>query len=67
MEWGKEALIAEGFFGNISDSQSHLDRVDGSDSIGAVSVGDSGILFGGIVTEQKHFLAIKGVSGPGNA
>jgi hypothetical protein len=49
-----------------SDSQSRLDLDDGSDSIGAVSVGDGGVLLAGIVAEQEHLLAVKGVFGPGD-
>ena len=52
--------------GNTSHPQSLLDFVDRSDSIGAVSVGDGSVFLVGIVTEQEHLLAVKGVLGPGN-
>ena len=38
-------------FKSGSHSQSQLDLVDGGDSIGTVSIGDGGVLLGGIVTE----------------
>ena len=52
---------------NASHPQSLLDLADGSDTVGTISVGDSGVLLVGIVAEQEHLLAVKGVFGPGNA
>ena len=37
---------------NLLDSQSHLDLVDRFDTIGAVSVGDGGVLLTRIIAEQ---------------
>ena len=51
-------------FGNVSDPQSHLDLINDGGSICAVSIGDSGVLFVGIVAEQEHLFAAKGVFGP---
>ena len=48
----------------FSLSQSQLEFNDGSDTVGAVSVGNSGVRFRGVVTEQKHFLGVEGVFGP---
>jgi len=46
--------------------QSQLKFDDGSDSIRPISVGDNGVLLSGVVTEQKHLLAVEGVLGPGD-
>jgi len=37
---------------------------DGSNAIGTVSVRDGGILFAGVVAEQQHFLAVRGIFWP---
>ena len=37
---------------------------DGSNTVSAISVRDGGVLFRGVVTEQKHFLRVEGVFGP---
>ena len=37
---------------------------DGGDSVGAVSIGNGCVLLRGVITEQKHLLAVEGVFGP---
>ena len=56
-------------FGNerqklFSLSQSQLNLDDGSNGVSAVSIGNGGVLLRGVVTEQKHLLAVEGVFGP---
>ena len=57
-------IRVEDWFGNSSHSQSILELVNGSDTIGTVIVEDGGVLLGGVVAEQEHLLAIEGVFGP---
>ena len=45
-------------------SQSQLEFNGGSDTVGAVSVGNGGVRFRSIVTEQKRLLCVEGVFGP---
>ena len=49
---------------NALNSQSRLNLVDGGDTIRTVSVGDGGVLLGGIIAKQEHLLAVQGVSWP---
>jgi len=56
-EWGYR-------FRNVLDSQSRLELIDCVDAIGAISVGDGGVLLIGIVAEQQHFLAVEGIFRP---
>ena len=49
---------------NVLDSQSRFDLIDCIDGIGAVSVGDGGVLLTRIVAEQQHLLAFQGVFWP---
>ena len=49
---------------NALNSQSRLNLVDGGDTIRTISVGDGGVLLGGIIAKQEHLLAVQGVSWP---
>ena len=49
---------------NVLDPQSRFNLVNRVDAIGAVSVGDGGILLTGIVAEQQHLLALESVFRP---
>ena len=51
-------------FRNVLDSQNCLDLIDRIDAIGAVSVGDGGVLLTTIVAEQQHLLAFEGIFRP---
>ena len=50
----------------MSDSQSSFNLIYCSDSICAVSIGDSGILLSGVVAKQQDLLAVEGVFRPGD-
>jgi len=55
----KEVLVV-----NTLDSQSRLNLDDGSDLIGAVSIGDCGVFLAGVVAEQQHLFTVEGVFWP---
>ena len=52
--------------GDTLQSQGLLDLINRSNAIGTVIVWNSGVLLAGVVAEQQHLLAVKGVFGPGD-
>ena len=41
-----------------------MNLVDGCDTIGAISVGDGGVLLAGVVAKQQHLLVMRGIFWP---
>ena len=54
------------WFGNDLHFQSLLNLGNCGDTVGAVRVGDGGILLSSVVAEQEYLPAVKGVLGPGD-
>ena len=54
------------WFRNVLDSQSRFNLINGGDTVGAVSIGDGGVLLTGVVAEQQHLLAVERVFRPGD-
>jgi len=49
---------------NVLNPQCRVDLIDGRNTIGAVRVGDGGVLLVSVVAEQQHLLAVQGVFRP---